>query len=137
MKLTHAVTCEMEMELFFGEDVIPVAATFEYHSSTPYEITVVLSHGQQIIAVWNFARNLLMQGVSHPSGIGDVRVWPDSENGKSVLYLGLHGAQFSTLLRARLSDIIVWNTRTQQLVPLGYEHLHADIAEELAALLSE
>ncbi|MGW1077813.1 SsgA family sporulation/cell division regulator [Streptomyces sp. NPDC002537] len=131
------VGCEMPIDLILDEYTFPVRAVFKYSSSCPYEVQVTFMLGGQEVASWRFARSLLVQGIARFSGAGNVHVWPDSENGESVVYLGLHGTLVGVLFRVRMSDLIIWNSRTQSLVPLGAEHLYVDVDAGLAELFSE
>ena len=117
---------------------LPVKASLRYEPEDPYAVHVVFHAGSSEATgevSWSFARQLLADGMSEPTGIGDVRVWPwQAANGPSVA-LALSSPDGHALFevpRLALGDFL---GRTYRQVPEGAESLHLDIDGALAALL--
>jgi hypothetical protein len=67
----------------------PIPAQLRYVASDPYAVALLLGDPARPTE-WIFARELLQEGLSEPSGDGDVRVWPfPGESGKAVLLIEL------------------------------------------------
>jgi hypothetical protein len=56
-----------------------ISATFTYRADDPYAVTAVFSTREGDIW-WSFARDLLLDGLTHATGDGDVKVCPISAN---------------------------------------------------------
>jgi hypothetical protein len=114
---------------------LPVAASLEYDTSDPYAVHVTFhtgGPGDDTQVVWTFARQLIIDGLTGPAGMGDVRVWPGSEGGGMIVALALcspSGEALFEVPRAALSDFL---KRTCAEVPVGHEERHLDIDNELA-----
>lgn len=119
---------------------LPVAASLEYDTSDPYAVHVTFhtgGPGDDTQVVWTFARQLIIDGLSGPAGIGDVRVWPGSDGGGTVVALALcspSGEALFEVPRVALSEFL---KRTCAEVPVGHEERHIDMDAELAQFFNE
>ena len=81
---------------------------------------------------WTFARELLASGLDSPAGDGDVRVSP---YGYDRTVLELHALEGTAVIHVHSSEIRHFLQLTAALVPVGREHLHLDLDEELRELM--
>ena len=138
MRKSHtAVTAEVGLRLVLPDSPsLPVLATLRYDASDPYAISISFHTGADGSAVdWSFARQLLTDGVTHPVGEGDVRVWPTTREDRQLIALSLTSPSGSALFETALSDVVEFLTRSYSTVPTGSESDFVDLDSELALLL--
>lgn len=109
-------------------DFAPIAATLGYDPQRdPYAVTAGFAIGDAPV-VWTFARDLLIDGLTEPTGDGDVHVWPAvDEDGQPVVALELNSPDGSALLQVRTSEVFRFVTRSLHSVPRGEEGNHLDL----------
>lgn len=115
--------------------VLPVRASLRYDPADPYAVHVIFQGGPAGEVSWSFARQLLMDGLREPAGLGDVRAWPRQSADGPVVALALSspdGHALFELPRAVLADFV---GRTVGAVPFGTEERHLDLDAAVAALL--
>ena len=120
-----------EMLLVGDDSVQPVHADLCYRWVDPFAVQLRLSLGRFQAVSWTFSRDLLIAGISHPSGIGDVRIYPGGDG--LLIELRSTAAVRALLLADRLKierflDHTVFN------VPIGSEIEHYDVDAELIRL---
>lgn len=114
----------------------PVEATLSYRADDPYAVRVAFRTRPSSDAVeWTFARQLLTDGVTAPSGAGDVRTWPSAVEGEPVVCLSLSSPSGTALFEIPVTGLVEFLTRTYAQVPTGSESEHVDLDRELAELL--
>ncbi|MFD0161118.1 SsgA family sporulation/cell division regulator, partial [Streptomyces sp. NPDC127139] len=115
-----------------------ISMHMQYAAYDPLTVqTAFTLDGSPATAVhWVLSRDVLLEGLKRPAGLGDLRVWPDTDREPSVLYIALGPANESALIEASHQAVKLFLERTQSLVPQGSEHEHFDIETELACLLS-
>ncbi len=69
--ITQKVMCFVE-----GRPVQQIKAVFEFQQDRPYAVRLHLSASDHPPVQWVFARDLLIEGLTCPVGLGDVRVDP-------------------------------------------------------------
>ncbi|GAA1140651.1 hypothetical protein F4556_003466 [Kitasatospora gansuensis] len=84
---------------------------------------------------WVFARELLLDGISRPTGEGDVHIHPVGEELSEVCIV-LHSPDGDALLSASAPPLIAFLARTDRLVPMGQELTGRELDEQLADILS-
>ena len=130
-----AVTTGLELRLVMsGATTVPVRADFRYDAQDPYAVHVSFHTGSGEVVEWTFARQLLTDGVTRPTGEGDVQVWP-SHGAQSVVCLALSSPSGRALFEAPLTELVEFLSRTYTAVPTGSEGDLVDVDAELALLL--
>jgi hypothetical protein len=127
------VVAETQMRLVSVPEGLSVTASLQYTTRDPYALSVVFAAEGCSPVVWVFARDLLLSGVTRPSGEGDVHVFPA---GDSVV-LDLASPDGTARLVAGASDIIAFVDDILTVVPLGHESRFIDIDAELDLLCRE
>ena len=131
------VTAELPLRLVVaGSASVRVLARLRYDVRDPYAVHVSFHSGGDETVQWTFARQLLTDGVTRGTGDGDVRVWPSSSGGRSMVCLSLSSPSGHALFEASLGDIIEFLTASYVAVPTGSESEFIDIDGELALLLA-
>ncbi len=134
-----SVTTQLQLRLVVqGASSMPVRAGLRYDASDPYAVSVSFHTGQGASAEvvdWTFARQLLTDGVSGPSGEGDVQAWPSAGDGGAVVCLALSSPSGKALFEVPLPALAEFLSHTYAAVPTGAESDHVDVDAELALLL--
>jgi hypothetical protein len=129
-----AVTHPVLLEVIGPDRSIPSSAELRYDPSDPYAVSVAFLDAREV--VWRFGRELLMQGVCEPAGVGDVHVSPALDaQGHAVVLLELRSGGSQALVEVSARDALEFLAHTTRAVWPGTEsdHLGADAA--IAALL--
>jgi hypothetical protein len=130
------ITADLALRLVVpGSSPVPVSAAMRYDSSDPYAVHVGFRTGGDEVVEWTFARQLLTDGVTHPVGDGDVRVWPAPETRGQLVHLSLSSPSGHALFEIPLGGLVEFLTRTYSAVPTGAESAHVDLDAELALLM--
>ncbi|MGB9378420.1 MAG: SsgA family sporulation/cell division regulator [Mycobacteriales bacterium] len=119
-----------------------MSASLEYETSDPYAVQVTFHTGSsadECAVVWTFARQLIIDGLDRPAGLGDVRVWPVPDDGGSCASVALalcspSGEALFEIPREALQGFL---RRTFDEVPIGFEDRHVDMDAELKVLLND
>ena len=125
-KSTSATT---EMILISDVAIPAVDAELRYHTNDPFAIQLLLSVDRGPAISWVFGRELLVNGVGMPAGIGDVQVFPTHDG----VIIELRSGDAAARLLAHIPDIVDFTDRTLELVPLGTEMDHSDLDSELGS----
>ncbi|WP_016908995.1 MULTISPECIES: SsgA family sporulation/cell division regulator [Streptomyces] len=114
-----------------------LTAALRYDSADPFAVRLVfpphiaLDGGE---VCWAFSRELLEEGLCHPSGDGDVHVWPWQVHRTVV---ELHTPEGAAVVRFGSTDLRRFLDTTYALVPRGEEQRGIDLDAGLAELLRE
>ena len=122
--------------------VLPVSASLEYETSDPYAVQVTFHTGgadDECAVVWTFARQLIIDGLDRPAGLGDVRVWPvpDDRHCATSIALALCSPSGEALFEVPRDALSAFLCRTYDEVPIGFEDRHVDMDAELKELLRD
>ena len=82
------------------------------------------------VITWVFGRELLIDGISMPAGIGDVQVFPTRDG----VIIELRSGSVSARLLAHSPDLAEFSARCVAQVPLGEEMNHYDFDADLRTL---
>ena len=119
-----------EMVLLGGDVAEPVRAELRYHRKDPLAVEMRLSIGKSPAVSWVFGRDLLIEGLRRPSGVGDVRFYPVHE---SVL-VELRSCTGKAVLLSYLPDMADFVAHIVAAVPVGTEVGREDVERELLEL---
>jgi len=116
-------------------DAVPLPVNLRYSATDPYAVRAVFS-GDGMEVEWVFARDLLRQGLSNPTGDGDVHVWPSWGTGRELLMISLTSPDGQAVLEAGADDVRNFLDRTTAVVPDGQESDFLDLDAALSRLLA-
>jgi hypothetical protein len=114
-----------------------IPATLRYDRSDPFAIRMAFPAPATLEGVevcWTFSRELLTAGLDAPEGHGDVRVRP---YGYERTVLEFHAPEGTAVVHVRTGDIRRFLQDTDELVPVGLEHLQLDLDRELTELVRD
>jgi hypothetical protein len=109
---------------------------FSFDPADPYAVTMKLEARSGSVT-WTFARELLAEGLYHPSGDGDVQVWPCLSNmGDAVVIVELCSPDGTALLQTGSRAVQMFVTSIYDAVPAGTESSHVSIDALVEQLLA-
>ncbi|MFE7114724.1 SsgA family sporulation/cell division regulator, partial [Streptomyces sp. NPDC057654] len=111
--MRDTVQAEVTMTFLVSEELafrIPVELT--YDSNDPYAITFTFHLPGDAPVTWAFARELLLDGLSQPSGEGDVHIAPASSEHLSDVFIRLQVGGEKALFRAGAAPLVAFLDRT-------------------------
>ncbi len=109
---------------------------FSFDPADPYAVTMKLEARSGSVT-WTFARELLADGLFHPSGDGDVQVWPCLSNtGEAVVIIELSSPDGTALLQTPSRAVQGFVTLIFEAVPAGCESSHVSIDALVSQLLA-
>jgi hypothetical protein len=113
---------------------IPIILELVYAADDPYTVGISF-HPDDRPVRWEFARDLLSDGLHEPSGDGDVHVWPClDDHGRAILVLELCSPNGDALVEIRLGDAVDFVERMHALVAPGEESACLDIDAAVLAI---
>lgn len=110
---------------------------FEYDGEDdPYRVGMFITTTDDH-TTWEFARDLLDEGVQGPAGLGDVRIWPQPIGGRIFIRIGckVRGVEDSATLELSLRPVEEFLTKTYARCPRGSEEM--DWTETINRILLE
>ena len=120
----HQVTTAATEMILISDATLPaVDAEFRYTCDDPFAVQLLLSVEKSPAISWTFGRELLINGVGMPSGVGDVQVYPTHDG----VIIELRSGGLVARLLAHSPDVVDFTDNTLELVPLGTEMDHYGI----------
>ncbi|MFI9615136.1 SsgA family sporulation/cell division regulator [Streptomyces sp. NPDC052023] len=121
-------------------DRFPVLAHLSYDAGDPFAVTAVFSHDGHVLARWRLDREMLLDGLRRPVGIGDVRFRPVSTGVWEELrmeFLGdarSDGERHHAVVFAWAAAVESFLRQTHEIVAPGQEQIEVDdfLAEVIA-----
>jgi hypothetical protein len=126
-RMVAAVT---EMILVSDPSLPPVYAEFRYRSDDPFAVQLLLSVDQSPAISWVFARELLLDGMRGPAGMGDVQVFPTHDG----TIVELRSGEQSARLLVHTPDVLDFLDRSIDIVPPGSESAYLEVGPDLRDL---
>ncbi len=112
----------------------PVPTSWVYRADDPYAVSIEFFPGQHHRVQWRFARDLLIDGLTEPTGEGDVRVEPDLDR-PDLLKLSLRTPSGTATLDVDRAQTQRFIDGAIRLVPAGGEQDFVNL-DELDDLLT-
>ena len=115
-----------------------VRVGLEYAVTDPWAVSLVFSTAAGPLR-WDFARELLADGLYDHVGAGDVHLWPCLDSAcRAVVMIELEGADGSLVeLQAPSRQVAAFVAASDAVVPQGAEGRHVDLDALVDELLSE
>lgn len=126
------VTEPIVMHMLTARSWKDIPTVLQYMTSDPYTVKVMFDDSH----VWLLDRAWLRDGMNHPVGDADVRVWPAQLSG-SVMYLQLRAPSGEALFEFSRGDLRRFLNRTDTVAPPGTEGQYLDPDADLKTLLQE
>jgi hypothetical protein len=113
--------------VLFNDSITPVFSRISFHVDEPFAVKVAFRTERGRWIEWTFARDLLVTGLTEPSGLGDVRVRPDLSEDEAMLTLEIESPDGYASFQLERDDVQSFIDSTFELVPLGAESEHFDV----------
>ncbi|MFJ5234404.1 SsgA family sporulation/cell division regulator [Kitasatospora sp. NPDC088391] len=114
---------------------VPVAASLRYSAAEPFVVHLDNHVDLPDPVTWALSRDLLLAGLEHPVGLGDLAVRPGRGPDAGSILLALRGEEEDALLRLPEPALRRFLRRTECVVPVGCETEHLDLNALVARLL--
>jgi hypothetical protein len=116
--------------------VIRMPVALRYDTSDPFAIHADFRCGEGDEVTWVFGRELLTEGVSGPTGEGDVRIWPAQSQGEEVLRMALISPDGEAVLQTSAEAVLDFLSATYASCQSGTEAQLLDLDTALEHLLT-
>jgi hypothetical protein len=135
--LNSARTVTMPLALFISADTgdAEIAGELRYDPADPFAVCLAIGVECAEPVVWCFGRDLLADGVSRASGLGDITIEPLSETGDREVQFTLATDCLATMIAQR-ERIVEFLVESFTVVPSGCELDRIDIDAEIAGLFT-
>jgi hypothetical protein len=107
----------------------------QYASTDPYAVSFDTVDSPDPDRPWRFARDLLDAGLDAPSGLHEVRVWPDFDGNPQRVGLALSSSDGEMQMWLPRDEVVRLLRRTFVAVPRGWESRHVDVDGAVARIL--
>jgi hypothetical protein len=111
-----------------------VEAELRYDPRDPLAVSLAIGVECGEPVVWVFGRDLLADGISHPTGEGDITVEPASDPNGREIRITLATDCLATMIAQR-DKVVEFLVASFTAVPSGCELDHIDLDAEIEALL--
>ena len=121
---TEAIHAEL-VALYDGST--PVRSRWSYRADQPFTVTAAFQTERDRWVEWAFSRDLLVEGVCGPAGVGDVRLHPETDNGLTLLIVEIESPEGYAELELDHAGVSSFLAATEEVVPIGEESDHFDV----------
>ncbi|WP_026452837.1 SsgA family sporulation/cell division regulator [Saccharomonospora iraqiensis] len=119
----------------------PVLSRLAFTVDEPFTVALAFRVEPGEWVEWEFARDLLLTGLSEPAGIGDIRIRPDlsaqddlPDGNGDVLVIELESPDGYATVEISRQDVCLFLDETLSRVPPGSEGRHLDLDAVIANL---
>ncbi|WP_410619176.1 SsgA family sporulation/cell division regulator [Amycolatopsis sp. cmx-8-4] len=123
----HTEAVHQSQFVVLNESTTPVLSRLSYHAEEPFAVTVAFRTERGRWIEWTFARELLVEGLDEPAGLGDVRVRPDLSEDEDFLTLEIESPDGYASFELEIEDVRTFLDASYELVPLGEEAAYFDV----------
>ncbi|HWF68267.1 MAG TPA: SsgA family sporulation/cell division regulator [Mycobacterium sp.] len=102
----------------------PVQTRWSFRKDEPFAVTVAFCAERGRWVEWIFARDLLIEGLTEPAGIGDLRVRPGVD--EDTLTLEINSPSGNAVFELDRAATLEFLASTLELVPAGAESEYFD-----------
>lgn len=135
-RMHSTVQGHVVMNLLVSQELsFRIVVDLDYDPVDPFAVRCTFHLPGDEPVVWVFARELLLDGISRPTGEGDVHIHPVGEELSEVCVV-LHSPDGDARLRAAAPPLIAFLARTDRLVPMGQELTGRELDDQLADILT-
>ncbi|WP_343907713.1 SsgA family sporulation/cell division regulator [Nocardioides aquiterrae] len=116
---------------------VDLTASFGYDAGDPWAVWITFrGHGDSVR--WAAGRDLLMRGLTEPTGDGDIQLFPSvDENGRAAVVMELCSPDGRLVTQMQTSELYAFLAKTLAVVPLGAETIDLDLLVEALVGQSE
>jgi hypothetical protein len=130
----HNDTVEQDMFTVLHGESTPVVTRWSYSLRDPFAVTLAVRTGENSWVEWLLARDLVVESLSGPAGIGDVRMGPQVVQGYEIVEIEICSIDGRAVLEVDRDLLAHFVRTTVELVPLGDESRWMDLDREIAKI---
>jgi Streptomyces sporulation and cell division protein, SsgA len=112
----------------------PVVTRWTYRADDPFAVTLGIRTRHDRWVEWMVARELVIDALAGPAGLGDVRMTPQLVQGYDIVEIEIRSAEGRAVLEVDRDLLAHFVDATFAVVPLGGEASRMDLDAELARL---
>jgi hypothetical protein len=136
MNAHNCETVAHDMFALLHQSAAPVVTRWTYSADDPFAVTLVIqTRGDQCVD-WVLARDLLVDGLTGPAGLGDVRVRPARMDEWDVALVEIRSPDGRALLEVDRDLLQQFVDATIEMIPLGSESTVIDMDAEIEKITS-
>jgi hypothetical protein len=120
-----------DMFALLHEAAAPVVTRWTYCTDDPFAVTIEIQTRGNRFVDWVLARELLVEGLTGPAGIGDVQVRPANMGEWDVTLVEIRSPDGHAVLEVDRDLLRQFVQATIDLIPLGSESMAIDIDAEI------
>ena len=114
----------------------PIVSRWTYRADDPYAISFAVRGRAGRWIEWSVSRDLVIEGLTTPCGIGDIRMGPQRVDGYDVIELEIRSDGGSATLEVDRDLLAHFVNGTLEIVDLGEEPEHLAIDDAIARLFA-
>lgn len=130
-----AVALETRSVLHIPGEAVAVATTLLFDALDPAAVTIRFDSGGETSIEWLVSRDLLLDGLTAMTGVGDVVIWPGPRLSAETCNMRLTSPTGQAVFELSASHVRAFLDRTFDLVPRELEVYGEDLDVELQMLL--
>ncbi|MCT9082902.1 SsgA family sporulation/cell division regulator [Streptomyces fulvoviolaceus] len=117
----------------------PVMLDLSYDTADPYAVSLTFHMCTDATVRWVVGRDLLLDGLESPVGVGDIQVWPSQRPWVGKVHIALCPCpkQETVVVTVSARALEAFLGRTLAMVPAGTEECHLDVDAAVHQLLSD
>ncbi|ANY08574.1 SsgA family sporulation/cell division regulator [Pseudonocardia sp. HH130630-07] len=110
----------------------PIVSRWLYRASDPFAISFSVRRSGDRWVEWLVARDLVIEGLTTPTGIGDIRLAPRRIDGYDVVEIEIRSDGGSAVLEVDRDLLAQFVDGSLEIVDLGEENDHLDMDAAIA-----
>jgi hypothetical protein len=129
-------TVQQDMFTVLHGQPAPVVTRWTYSASDPFAVTLAVRTRHDRWVDWLVARELVVEGLAGPAGLGDIRMSPQEVQGYEVVEIEIRSTDGRAVLEVDRDLLRHFVESSIELVALGEEITRMDLDSEIAKITS-
>lgn len=125
---------EQDMFTVLHGQSAPVVTRWTYTSADPFAVGLAIRTGPDRWVEWLVARDLVVEGLDTPAGVGDIRLSPQVVQGYDIVEIEIRSTDGRAVLEVDRDLLRHFVATTTEIVALGDESASTDLDRELARI---
>ncbi|SHK87431.1 Streptomyces sporulation and cell division protein, SsgA [Pseudonocardia thermophila] len=127
-------TVQQDMFTVLHGQPAPVVTRWTYRADDPFAVTLAVRTRHDRWVEWLLARDLVVEALEGPAGIGDIRMSPQIVQGYDIIEIEIRSVDGRAILEVDRDLLRGFIDATLEIVPLGEESAEIDFDSEIARL---
>jgi Streptomyces sporulation and cell division protein, SsgA len=126
---------EQDMFTVLHGEATPVVTRWSYTADDPFAVTLAVRTGENRWVDWLLARELVVDSLSGPAGLGDVRMSPQVVQGYDIVEIEISSVDGRAVLEVDRDLLTRFVRATVDVVAIGDEARWVDLDGEIAKIM--